>query len=92
MAGVDCPFPGCTYSTPEGQETIMAVALLNAHTLVHSRSEPCAKPDKVKRPEMSSDGTTEGWTYFLTRWAAYIKATRLSGSDLVIQLLECCDD
>ena len=30
--------------------------------------------------------------YFKSRWGDYVKATKLEGTDRVLQLLECCDD
>ena len=47
--------------------------------------------EKVKRPSVSSAGTTKDWQYFKSRWDDYVKATRLQGTDRTIQLLECCD-
>ena len=35
---------------------------------------------------------TEDWQYFKSRWNDYVKATRLEGTDRIIQQLECCDD
>ena len=46
----------------------------------------------MKRPNVSPAGTTEDWQYFKSRWNDYVKATRLEGTDRIIQLLECCDD
>ena len=34
----------------------------------------------------------EDWQYFKSRWGDYVKATKLEGTDRIIQLLECCDD
>ena len=39
-----------------------------------------------------SAGTMEDWKYFKSRWSEFVKATKLSGTDKIIQLLECCDD
>ena len=84
---------GCTYSTPD-QEAVIAAALLNAHTTTHQAQGPAqaARVEKVKRPEISSAGTTEDWVYFQSRWGDYVRATKLVGPDRVIQLLECCDE
>ncbi len=49
-------------------------------------------PCNQQRPGITSSGTTEDWQYFKSRWDDYVKATRLTGTDRVIQLLECCDD
>ena len=37
-------------------------------------------------------GTSEEWTYFLTRWEEYHEESKLTGTDVVPQLLECCDE
>ena len=50
------------------------------------------KAEKVRRPTTSSAGTSEDWSYFLSRWADYKSATKLAGKELIIQLLECCDE
>ena len=41
---------------------------------------------------MSLAGTTEDWKYFMSRWGDYVRATRLEGTDKVIQLFECCNN
>ena len=46
----------------------------------------------MKRPTISAAGTSEEWAYFLQRWSDYKAATHLTGSDIVYQLLECCDE
>ena len=46
----------------------------------------------MKRPCLSSAGTTEDWQYFKSRWSDYVKATKIDGTDKIIQLLECCDE
>ena len=48
--------------------------------------------EKVRRPTITSAGTSEEWSYFITRWQDYAEATRVEGKDKVIQLLECCDE
>ncbi len=90
MEAVRCPFPGCTYSTPAGMEPAVTAVILSTHALSHTGAAK-AKPAPIKRPEMTSGGTTENWSYFLTRWKAYSGGVQLSGQDVTIQLLECCD-
>ena len=41
---------------------------------------------------MSSPGTSKDWQYFTSHWEDYIGATKFSGADKIIQLLECCDE
>ena len=87
---VQCPYPDCDFSTPEYVDPAIAAVVLSTHAIIHSRAVK-AKPAPVKRPEISSGGTTEGWSYFLTRWRSYSQAVELQGKDTTIQLLECCD-
>ena len=46
--------------------------------------------EKVKRPTLCAAG--EEWSYFLSRWSDYSSATKVTGRDKVIQLLECCNE
>ena len=64
------------------------------YSMPHQAQGPtqAARVEKVKRPEISSAGTTEDWIYFQSRWGDYTKATKLVGPDRVLQLLECCDE
>ena len=87
---VKCPFPDCVFATPADINPTVAAAVLSTHAIIHSQT-PRAKPVPVRRPEISAGGTTEGWTYFLTRWRAYSQAVHLSPADASIQLLECLD-
>ena len=90
MEAVECPYPGCAYKTPADLDPAVAAVVLSTHAITHNRATK-AKPTPVKRPEISSGGTTEGWSYFITRWKTYSGAVQLSGQDTSIQLLECCD-
>ena len=60
---------------------------LTTHALIHQRAR--AKPAPVKGPEISSGGTTEGWTYFLQRWKSYVPAVQPTDAEIPVQLLEC---
>ncbi len=51
-----------------------------------------AKVEKVNRPVLVTESTSEDWNYFLTRWADYEEATGITGKSLILQLLECCDE
>ena len=37
-------------------------------------------------------GTEEEWTYFVQRWTIYKSATRITGDDVIYQLLDCCEE
>ena len=69
----------------------VVAALLSAHVTTHSR-DTSAKVEKVKRPTISTAGFSEEWAYFKTRWDDYKTATKVTGAECVVQLLECCDE
>ena len=93
-----CPFPECVYETEDvGDE--LAVVLISVHAKGAHTSPPAdgtssqtARIEKVRRPTISSAGTSEEWSYFMTRWTDYAEATKVQGKDKVIQLLECCEE
>ena len=92
MPAVKCPIDGCSYETPDENPAIIA-ALLTVHSQTHTHATvTAAKVEKVKRPVISAAGTSEEWQYFQHRWSDYVKATKITGPDLVMQLLECCDE
>ena len=94
MPVVQCPIKDCGYQMSD-VDPVVAVALIAAHATIHASPHsvvPIAKPEKVKRPYISSSGTTDNWQYFSSRWNDYVRATTLSGTDMVIQLLECYND
>jgi len=96
MPSVECPVPECTYVTPDTDAVIVA-ALLTTHATLHAPNNhtatgSSAKAEKVKRPVIVPAGTSEDWEYFLTRWKEYKTATKVTGKDLILQLLECCDE
>lgn len=95
MPAVECPIAGCDYKTLDLDASIVA-ALLTAHATAHAPAAPqhaaAAKVEKVRRPTIAIGGSTEDWQYFKTRWEEYVSATKLTGADTIIQLLECCDE
>lgn len=93
MAGTESPFDGCAYVVPEGTLDAMAPVILSGHTMNHRNNKPSTeRAEKVKRPSITSAGTSATWDYFIHRWSKYSWSTKLGGQDLVIQLLECCDE
>ena len=93
MPAIACPLAGCEFRTEDVDPAVAAV-LLTIHATEHTThtSTSSAKVEKVKRPTVSSAGSSEDWAYFESRWADYVDATKISGKDMVMQLLECCDD
>lgn len=93
MPAIACPLPGCEFRTEDVDPAVAAV-LLTIHATTHTThtSTSSAKIEKVKRPTVSSAGSSEDWAYFESRWADYVEATKISGDIKVMQLLECCDD
>ena len=97
MPKVKCPYQNCDYETDDVSDAIV-VSLLNIHAKSHAapdaprQATTAAKVEKVRCPTVTSAGTSEEWAYFITRWKEYATATKVTGNDRVIQLLECCDE
>jgi len=93
MPAIACPLPGCDYITGDLGAAIVA-ALITAHSTTHATGAqgPSARIEQVKRPTVCAAGSSEEWSYFLSRWLDYTSATKVTGRDKVIQLLECCDE
>ena len=91
MTKIQCPIANYTYETPDHSDAIVA-ALLTAHATCHNNQASISKNAKMKRPSITNGGTSEDWKYFTTRWNEYVQATRITGTDQVIQLLECCEE
>ena len=100
MTDIRCPAPGCEVTWPSTTAPEVLLKLLDIHErTTHPAPAPITAPtatgvkaEKVKRPVISASGTTEEWTYFTQRWSEYKQATRLTGQDIIFQLLECCDE
>ncbi len=96
-----CPYPECTYET-EDAEGQLAATLLSIHSAgVHNHTQAgegssaqpvTARVEKVRHQTVSAAGSSEEWSYFETRWHDYLEATKITGKDRVIELLECCDE
>ena len=95
MASLKCPIPECTFEIGNDVQSDCKGAMLQLH-LVHHQTLltdlTAAKPEKLKRPTITTDNSTDDWHYFLSRWNTYKSATKLSGKDISGQLLECCEE
>jgi cytochrome c oxidase assembly factor 6 len=96
MLEVGCPYPDCTFNTADVSEAL-AITILKIHASgAHPSTAPAphndAKVEKVRRPSITTAGSSEEWSYFLSRWDDYTGATKITGTDHVVQLLECCDE
>ena len=101
---VNCPYPGCTFNTGNVAEALAAMLLQIHASGFHSGGTPdvdqsnvttitvvaCVR--KVWCPTISAGSSTEAWCYFNIRWTDYVTATKITGQDHVIRLLECCDE
>ena len=98
MADVPCPAPDCDVTFSVTTPPAVLIHLLTLHAQIAHATTPAtaptanAKAEKVRRPTISAAGSSEEWSYFTQRWSDYKAATRLTGQDIVYQLLECCDD
>ena len=98
MAPVRCPAPGCEETFKEDLDPTVLLRLLDLHAQtahpprVAPQAMPATKAEKVRRPVITSVGTSEDWQYFLARWHEYKRATRLQPDDVLFQLMECLEE
>lgn len=98
MPQIPCTAPGCEVTfldtlPPEALGPLIALHARTAHPPAATQATtPCTKAEKVRRPTISASGTSEDWLYFCQRWTEYKTATKLTGADIIIQLLECLDE
>ena len=92
---VECPIEDCDYTATHAEAAVVA-AMLSVHATVHVAVPQAlganTKMEKLKRPSVALAGTGEAWSYFITRWGEYKTGTKLVGPDIVVQLLECCEE
>ena len=96
MAPRRCEFQDCTWSYDDS-DIKTYLELLGRHCdAKHAKpvdnSERNTKAEKAKRPELAAEVSDEDWNYFLSRWERYKKATKITGEEIITQLLECCCD
>ena len=72
MPAISCPLPDCPYTTDDVEVAVAAV-LLTIHATHHTSHQPVtsAKVEKVKRPTLSSAGSSKDWAYFESGWMYY---------------------
>ena len=102
MPIVRCPYPECTYETDDVNDALAAVWLSVHSAGTHSTPTgttaqvqpppPTARLEKVRRHTVNAAGSSEDWVYFVTRWHEYVEPTKIERKDLIIQLLECCNE
>ena len=98
MAEIPCPAPGCSTKWPANQPPEVLTLLISLHaSTAHPgttppTSAPSVQAEKVRRPTVKAAGTSEEWAYFTQRWCEYKAATHLTGTDVIFQLLECCEE
>ena len=100
MADINCSAPDCTTSWPATTAAEVLIRLIDLHArtahpapaLTAPPATNAAKAEKIQRPTISAAGTSEEWAYFKQRWSDYKTATHLPASDIIYQLLECCDE
>ena len=90
------PIPACAFETDELDAVIVA-ALLTTHALVHNGAPaapatPVVKVKRAKKHSVSSGAQVRTRCNFCEAWKYYVEATKVAGKELVIQLLEWCDE
>ena len=97
---IRCPVPRCEKTWEATPPESVLTRLMDFHSIhVHPLAPtdapsrmPAAKAEKMRRPTLTSGINSEDYNYFLQRLTQYKTAALLSGTDIIFQLLECCDE
>jgi len=95
MSRIKYTILSCGYETEELNDGAVIAALLNIHANTHTPStaaKSSERVEKLQRPTVSAAGSSEIWSCFITRWEEYRDGSKLAGTDVVTQLLECCNE
>ena len=85
---IECEFDSCDWKSAEGNLADV-IRLYELHVKArHNSTQNAPRVEKAKRPELAAELSDEDWAYFLVRWADYKKATGISGTDIITQLME----
>ena len=94
MPVFNCPLEGCTYETVNCEASV-AASLLIIHNNVHlNENANCSKqkPPKIDRPHIGKESSEEVWNIFQSKWKMFKDNTKMSGSEILHQLYQCCDE
>ena len=100
-----CPFTDCNFESGEVNHDLVAMLLKIHFAAVHtptinpaenanlaSTANNAARVQKVSCLTASLGMTSEEWSYFLTHWEDYVEATKVTGKEKIIRLLECSEE
>ena len=100
---IPCEFDGCVWKSVPC-DAASGAKFLEAHIKAkhspaavepkHTPAGPSSKSrrERPKRPEIRSEESEEDWAYIIKRWDQYKTQCELTGSEVILQLLECCSE
>ena len=72
---VQCSAPGCEHNfgaaTGNALHSLIELHARTAHPAPATAESTTVKAEKVRRPVITSQGTSEDWSYFNSRWLEY---------------------
>ena len=97
---IKCPVSGCKETWEATLPEAVLIRLMDGYSIhVHPLAPaaapsplPAAKAENMRRPTLTSGINSEDYNYFLQSWTDYKTTTSLSGTDIIFQLLESCDE
>ena len=94
MSIIKCPISDCNFKVYDETLDDCKAIILQLHLNVHQSALKSAttKPARIEQPKLLKESSTEDWSFFLSRWATYKSATKLTGDDINIQLTNCCEE
>ena len=96
---IPCEFDQCKWKSvlcdPATAAKFLEAHIKAKHSVVEQKpilpgAASKSRTERAKRPEIRSEETDEDWAYICKRWGQYKAQCELTGTEVVLQLLECC--
>ena len=71
MSALKCPIPDCDFEVEKDTPDDCKNSMLKLHLVYHQSNitnQSPAKAEKLKRPTVTIDNSSEDWNYFVSRW------------------------
>ena len=98
---IPCEFDKCKWKSvlcdPATAAKFLDAHIKAKHSVVEQKpvlsgAASKSRAERAKRPEIRSEETDEDWAYICKRWGQYKAQCELTGTEVVLQLLECCSE
>ena len=91
MPAIPCSAPGCPYTTPD-EDVSVVVVLLQIHAISHQPTSAPPPGPKLNRPHIDVGVEQETWNTFVRRWETFRIGSHISDAAASTQLFQCASE